>query len=76
MLFQECFEPENIVKISKSKENLYFSPEAGLSFLVSDLILIDTLEDDKGGLYAKLSSGNPLLKQSINKYNKILRLKA
>lgn len=59
--------PINMTKISAKEEKNYKLLKEGQDFLVGDLI---HLVDDE---YVKLNEHNRLLKEKINKYNKVLR---
>jgi len=59
--------PINMTKISSKEENNYKLLKEGQDFLVGDLI---HLVDDE---YVKLNEYNRLLKEKVNKYNKVLR---
>jgi hypothetical protein len=59
--------PINMTKISSKEENNYKLLKEGQDFLVGDLI---HLVDDE---YVKLNEHNRLLKEKVNKYNKVLR---
>ena len=59
--------PINMTKISAKEENNYKLLKEGQDFLVGDLI---HLVDDE---YVKLNEHNRLLKEKVNKYNKVLR---
>jgi hypothetical protein len=59
--------PINMKKISAKEENNYKLLKEGQDFLVGDLI---HLVDDE---YVKLNEHNRLLKEKVNKYNKVLR---
>ena len=56
-----------MTKISAKEENNYKLLKEGQDFLVGDLI---HLVDDE---YVKLNEHNRLLKEKVNKYNKVLR---
>ena len=56
-----------MTKISSKEENNYKLLKEGQDFLVGDLI---HLVDDE---YVKLNEHNRLLKEKVNKYNKVLR---
>jgi hypothetical protein len=59
--------PINMTKISSKEEKSYKLLKEGQDFLVGDLI---HLVDDE---YVKLNEHNRLLKEKVNKYNKVLR---
>jgi len=59
--------PINMTKISAKEEKNYKLLKEGQDFLVGDLI---HLVDDE---YVKLNEHNRLLKEKVNKYNKVLR---
>jgi hypothetical protein len=59
--------PINMTKISAKEEKNYQLLKEGQDFLVGDLI---HLVDDE---YVKLNEHNRLLKEKVNKYNKVLR---
>jgi hypothetical protein len=59
--------PINMKKISAKEEKNYKLLKEGQDFLVGDLI---HLVDDE---YVKLNEHNRLLKEKVNKYNKVLR---
>jgi len=59
--------PINIKKISAKEEKNYKLLKEGQDFQVGDLI---HLIDDE---YVKLNEHNRLLKEKVNKYNKVLR---
>lgn len=56
-----------MTKISSKEEKSYKLLKEGQDFLVGDLI---HLVDDE---YVKLNEHNRLLKEKVNKYNKVLR---
>jgi hypothetical protein len=55
----------NIIKISQKEISKYKLRKEGESFQIGDLVFIDSDE------YAKIEGGNILLKQKVNKYNRI-----
>lgn len=59
--------PINMTKVSAKEEKNYKLLKEGQDFLVGDLI---HLIDDE---YVKLNEHNRLLKEKVNKYNKVLR---
>ena len=59
--------PINMKKISAKEEKNYKLLKEGQDFQVGDLI---NLIDDE---YVKLNEHNRLLKEKVNKYNKVLR---
>ena len=59
--------PINMVKVSPKEEEKYKLLKEGQDFLIGDLI---HLVDDE---YVKLNQHNRLLKEKVNKYNKVLR---
>jgi len=59
--------PINMTKISSKEENNYKLLKEGQDFQIGDLI---HLVDDE---YVKLNEHNRLLKEKVNKYNKVLR---
>lgn len=59
--------PINMTKVSAKEEKNYKLLKEGQDFLVGDLI---HLVDDE---YVKLNEHNRLLKEKVNKYNKVLR---
>lgn len=59
--------PINMTKVSAKEEKNYKLLKEGQDFLVDDLI---HLVDDQ---YVKLNEHNRLLKEKVNKYNKVLR---
>lgn len=61
--------PHNIVKISEKNLNKYSILKEGENFEEGDCVHL--LEDE----YVKIGKNNILLKQKINKYNKVLRKK-
>lgn len=59
----------NILKISNKTRTKYAEVKEGEMFLVGDLV---HLIDDE---YVQVGNNNPLLKQKITKYSKVLRKK-
>jgi hypothetical protein len=59
--------PVNMTKISAKEEKNYKLLKEGQDFQIGDLI---HLVDDE---YVKLNEHNRLLKEKVNKYNKVLR---
>ena len=59
--------PINMTKISAKEEKNYKLLKEGQDFQIGDLI---HLVDDE---YVKLNEHNRLLKEKVNKYNKVLR---